>query len=222
MISNHKFNEKKFNKNNSIIKIRRNYFFDIRCRDTCCLVLDHIIRECVDNNINIIPVPGPSAVSTAVSISGFSDKFYFHGFLADKITVLNKELDILSNFGFSIVFFVSAKKINKFIPHLKKFFYDRKIVICREISKIYEEYIRSDVNELKLFDRELKGEMTVVISEKNEINKNSKKLGESDKKNIKKMINKLSTKEIVDLISQNKKISKKEIYSYCLKLKNES
>ena len=105
---------------------------------------------------------------------------------------------------------------------MKKFFYDRKIVICREISKIYEEYIRSDVNELKLFDRELKGEMTVVISEKNEINKNSKKLGESDKKNIKKMINKLSTKEIVDLISQNNEISKKEIYSYCLKLKNES
>ena len=181
-----------------------------------------LVRECVDNDINVIPVPGPSAVSTAVSISGFSDKFYFHGFLADKLTVLNKELDILSNFDFSIVFFVSAKKINKFIPHLKNFFSDRKIVICREISKFYEEYIRLDINKLNTFDKELKGELTVVISEKKKINKSSLKLSESDKKNIKKMINKLSTKEIVNLFSHDNKFSKKEIYNYCLKIKNEN
>ena len=181
-----------------------------------------LVRECVDNNINIIPVPGPSAVSTAVSISGFSDRFYFHGFLADKLTALNKELNILSNFDFSIVFFVSAKKINKIIPHLKNFFSDRKIVICREISKFYEEYIRLDINELKTFDKELKGELTVIISEKKKINKSSLKLSESDKKNIKKMINKLSTKEIVNLFSHNNKFSKKEIYNYCLKIKNEN
>ena len=102
------------------------------------------------------------------------------------------------------------------------FFSDRKIVICREISKLYEEYIRLDINELKTFDKELKGELTVVISEKKKINKSSLKLSESDKKNIKKMINKLSTKEIVNLLSQNNRFSKKEIYNYCLKLKNEN
>ena len=78
-----------------------------------------------------------------------------------------------------------------------------------------------DINKLKPLNQELKGELTIVISQKKEINKNSQKLNESDKKNIKKMINKLSTKEIVNLISQNNKISKKEIYNYCLKLKNE-
>ena len=224
LISNHKFNEKK-NLSKIIQLLKSDTIISLISDAGTPTVSDPgsiLIKECIDNDINIIPIPGPSAVSTAISISGFSDKFYFYGFLPDKLTMLEKVLDNLSKFNFSIVFFVSAKKINKSIPYLKKFFHDRKIVICREISKIYEEYIRSDINELKPFDRELKGELTVVISEKREINKNSQKLSESDKKNIKKMINKLSTKEIVNLISQNNKISKKEIYSYCLKLKNEN
>ena len=84
-----------------------------------------------------------------------------------------------------------------------------------------EEFIRKDVDELELFEKELKGELTVVISEK-KINKNlSQKLSESDMNLIKKMINKLSTKEITDIISQISDVSKKEIYNYCLELKNE-
>jgi 16S rRNA (cytidine1402-2'-O)-methyltransferase len=111
--------------------------------------------------------------------------------------------------------------VNKIIPELKKNFSGRKIVFCREISKIYEEFIRKNVDELDIFSKELKGELTIVISEK-KINKNhSQKLSESDMNIINKMINKLSIKEITEIISQNKYISKKEIYSYCLKLKNE-
>ena len=89
------------------------------------------------------------------------------------------------------------------------------------MSKFYEEYIRCKVDELKIFDKDPKGEITIVISEKEDINKNYSFLRESDKKNIDKMIDKLSIKEITDLISQNNKVSKKIIYNYCLKLKNE-
>ena len=181
-----------------------------------------LVRECIDNNINVIPIPGPSAVSAAVSISGFSDKFYFYGFLPEKKTVLEKELNSLSNFNFSIVFFISAKKINKVIPQLKKFFSSRKIVICREISKFYEEFIRLDINQLKQFEKELKGELTIIISEKKTVKNMSQKLSESDKNIIKKMIHKLSTREITELINENKNIQKKVIYNYCLKLKNEN
>ena len=89
------------------------------------------------------------------------------------------------------------------------------------MSKFYEEYLRVDVKDLKLFNTELKGELTIVLSEK-QFNKNTSQiLSESDKRNIKIMINKLSTKEITDIISQNSKVSKKTIYEYCLKLKNE-
>ena len=118
-------------------------------------------------------------------------------------------------------FFISPKKINKIIPYLKDYFKDRKILICREISKYYEEFIRTSIQKLEKFKNEPKGELTLVISEKIYSKKTSQILSESDKSNIKKIINKLSTKEITNLISHNRKISKKEIYDYCLKLKNE-
>ena len=69
---------------------------------------------------------------------------------------------------------------------------------------------------------QLKGELTLVISEKNSDNKSSQTLSESDKRIISKMINKISVKEIVSMINQNGKISKKEIYNYCIKIKNET
>ena len=90
------------------------------------------------------------------------------------------------------------------------------------MTKLYEEFIRTDVDKIQTFDEKLKGELTIVISEKNINKKISQKLSESDKMNIKKMINKLSIKEIVNLISSNNKVSKKEIYNYCLNLKNEN
>ena len=121
----------------------------------------------------------------------------------------------------SIVFFISPKKFHKIIPFLKKKFLGRNILICREMTKIYEEFIRTSVDKLEKIDKEFKGELTIVISEKIENKKISQKLGELDKKLIKNMIHKLSIKEIVNLISSKSKISKKEIYNYCLKVKNE-
>ena len=180
-----------------------------------------LVNECFRQNIDIIPLPGPSSVTTAVSASGFNEKYLFYGFLPDKEKAIKEELDKLSDLNFSIVFFVSPKKINKIIPHLKNFFENRKILVCREISKYYEEFIRSDLKELQTFKNEPKGELTIVISEKRINKKVSQTLSESDKRNIKTMINKLSIKEITYLVIQNSKVSKKEIYDYCLKLKNE-
>ena len=89
------------------------------------------------------------------------------------------------------------------------------------MTKFYEEYIRSEVDKLELFNNNLKGELTIVISENINQKKELQILNKSDKRLISKMINKLSIKEITDLINQNKKISKKIIYEYCLKIKNE-
>ena len=224
LISNHKFNEKK-----NLTKIIKLLSSD----NVVSLISDAgmpsisdpgaiLIHECLQNNIEIIPLPGPSAVSTAVSISGFSDKFFFYGFFPDKTKSLNDDLSILSKLNSSIVFFISPKKINKIIPFIKKNFSGRRILICREMSKIYEEFIRSDIDKLQLFDKNLKGELTIVISEKKKNKKNSHILSESDKDIIKEMMSKLSIKEITKIINQNNKVSKKIIYDYCLKLKNEN
>ena len=224
LISNHKFNEKK-----NLTKIIKLLSSD----NVVSLISDAgmpsisdpgaiLIQECLQNNIEIIPLPGPSAVSTAVSISGFSDKFFFYGFFPDKTKTLNDDLSILSKLNSSIVFFISPKKINKIIPFIKKNFSGRRILICREMSKIYEEFIRSDIDKLQLFDKNLKGELTIVVSEKKKNKKNSHILSESDKDIIKELMNKLSIKEITKIINQNNKVSKKIIYDYCLKLKNEN
>ena len=223
LISNHKFNEKK--NINKIIEILQSKTIVSIISDAGTPGISDpgriIVNECIKNNIDVYPVPGASAVTAAVSISGFSEKYYFYGFFPQKNKDLKEDFKILSNLNCSIIFFISPQKINKAIGVIKNFFSDRKILICREISKFYEEHIRINVTELELFDKLPKGELTVVLSEK-DIKKNIyKNLNESDKKNIKKMIKTLSIKDITDLLSQNKSISKKEIYNYCLKLKNE-
>ena len=224
LISNHKFNEKK-NVKKIIEYLKRGKIISLISDAGTPSISDPgsiLINECVKNSIDIYPIPGPSAVATAISISGFSDQFLFYGFFPEKKSVLISELKKLSEFNYSLVFFSSPKKINKIIPEIKNFFHGRKIILCREITKYYEEYIRKNVNDLELFDKKPKGEITVVISEKIGNKNNSEKLSESDMNIIKKMIKKISVKEIIEIISQNKKISKKEVYNYCLKVKNEN
>jgi 16S rRNA (cytidine1402-2'-O)-methyltransferase len=223
LISNHKFNEKK-NVTKIIEYLKLGKIISLISDAGTPSISDPgviLINECVKNDLKVIPIPGPSAVATAVSISGFSEKFFFYGFFPEKKQTLKNELQKLSELNSTLVFFVSPKKINKIIPELKKNFSGRKIVFCREISKLYEEYIRKNVEDLQLFAKEPKGELTIVISEKKIYKNTSQGLSESDKINIKLMINKLSVKEISKFISQNNNVSKKEVYNYCLNLKNE-
>ena len=223
LISNHKFNESK-NLNKIIGHLKSGKIISLISDAGTPSISDPgaiLVNECVRNNIKITPIPGPSAVATAVSISGFSEKFIFLGFLPEKKKALLNIFDKISKFDETCVFFISAKKVNKIIPYLKKNFSGRKIIFCREISKIYEEFIRKNVDDLEIFDKELKGELTIVISEKKINKNNSQELSESDMNIIRKLINKLTVKEITDIISHNNEISKKKIYNYCLKIKNE-
>jgi len=223
IISNHKFNETQ-NLSKIINLLKEGQIISLVSDAGTPTISDPgaiLVNECIKNNIDVIPLPGASAVTTAISASGFSDKYFFYGFFPEKEKNLKENLNFLSELNACLVFFISPRKINKIIPHIKKYFAGRKILICREISKYYEEYIRCLVNDLNIFDKEPKGELTIVISDKKMIKKTSQILSESDKNIIKKMKNKLSTKEIAGLISEISKASKKEIYNYCLKLKNE-
>lgn len=224
LISNHKFNEKK-NLTKVIELLKSDLVVSLISDAGTPCISDPgliLIKECLKNNIDVIPIPGSSAVTSAISISGFSEKFFFYGFFPEKLKIINEDLNNLSKINSSIVFFISPNKFNKIIPILKKKFADRKILICREMTKFFEEFTRTEVNLLKEYDKKLKGELTIVISEQKKDKSNSQQLGESDKKMIKKMINKLSIKEITNVISTKNKISKREIYNYCLELKNEN
>ena len=224
LISNHKFNEKK-NVSKILELLKTGSTISLVCDAGTPTVSDPgstLINECIKNNLDITPLPGASSVTTAISASGFSGNFFFYGFFPEKNKLILNDLENLSNLNSSIIFFISSKKFQKSIPIIQKFFNDRKILICKEMTKYFEEFIRLDINELDQKNFLLKGELTIVISEK-KIDKNiSHSLSESDKRIIGKMINKLSIKEIINLIQNYRKISKKEIYNYCVKIKNEN
>jgi 16S rRNA (cytidine1402-2'-O)-methyltransferase len=223
LISNHKFNE---------IKNLPKIIDILKSESVVSLISDAgtpavsdpgaiLINECVANNIDVFPISGASAVSTAVSISGFSEKYFFYGFFPEKNNRLKEDLEKLANLDGCIVFFISPRKFNRSIKDIKNYFSGRKILICREMTKFYEEFIRSNIDDLEPFKSDPKGELTLVISENLKKKNSSIILKESDKKNINKMIKKLSIKDITDIVSQNTNLSKKEIYNYCLELKNE-
>ena len=223
LISNHKFNEKK-NLKKIIDILKSNKIVSLISDAGTPTISDPgniLVEECINKKINLIPIPGASAPTAALPTSGFSNKYYFYGFFPENNSEINENFEILSKIDGSIVFFISAKKFNRSISVIKKYFSDRKILICKEITKYFEEYFRFDVSELDQKNMSLRGEITLVLSEKKLVNKTSNNLSESDKIKIRNLIKKLSIKEIVDLIKDGKKIPKKEIYNYCLKMKNE-
>ena len=220
LISYHKFNEKK-SIEKILIELKSNKIISLISDAGTPTISDPgkvLVQACIKENINIVPVPGSSAVTAALSISGFSEKYFFYGFFPEKKSEIKENFSDLSNLNCSIVFFISAKKLNRNLNVIKEFFSERNIVICKEITKYYEEFFRSKVSDLKAF-KNLRGEITIVISELNNKKKASNNLNESDKKKIGMLIKKLSTKEIVNLLNYEKNISKKEIYNYCLSLK---
>ena len=178
-----------------------------------------LVNHCLKNGIEITPIPGASSITSAISVSGFSDQFLFYGYLPKTEKELEKILLSLSNYPFTLVFFITSKKLNFYIESLKKFFSGRKIMIAKEITKIYESFIRKSVDELDIFKDPLKGELTVVISEKNkkDITYDEEKIVNK----IKKYLKKYSLKDTVNLILETEKINKKKVYDLCLKTKNE-
>ena len=221
LISYHKFNEKKKFKN--IIKYFNEGKILSLISDAGTPLLSDpgrlLVNKCIEKGINVTPIPGVSSITSALSVSGFSDKFMFYGFLPKTENEIEKVFTLLSQFKHSLVFFAPSKKINFYIKGFKKFFSGRKILFAKEITKIHETYIREEIDDLKTFKDNIKGELTIVISEN--INKNKK----IDEKKIvnkaKKYLKKYSLKDTVNLILETEKTNRKKIYNLCLKLKDE-
>tara|TARA_B100002051_G_scaffold246606_1_gene254957 strand:- start:243 stop:1094 length:852 start_codon:yes stop_codon:yes gene_type:complete len=221
IISYHKFNEKK--KLDKILEILKEGNSMSLISDAGTPAISDpgklLIKKCIEENIAIIPIPGASAVVASLSISGFSDQFYFHGFLSDTDNSIKKEFEIFKKNNCTSIFFISAQKLKKKLKLLKDYFPDQEILICRELTKIHESFYRGNISKINNFDFIPKGEVTVLISEIK--NKKIVDIDESDKKKIRKLIYTRSIKDIVRIISQEKNISKSKIYNYCLQIKNE-
>ena len=220
LISYHKFNEKKQTLN-IIEYINQGKILSLISDAGTPLLSDPgriLINHCIKNKIDIVPIPGVSSITTALSVSGFDDKFLFYGFLPKTEGETSRVLSKLSAHEYTQIFFVSAQKINMYLKKFREFFGGRKIMIAKELTKIHESFYRNEIDKIRLFDKKLKGELTIVISESN------KKIPIDKEKIInkaKKYLKKYSVKDTVDLIIETEKINKKEIYNLCLKIKNE-
>ena len=217
----HKFNEKKMS-NRVIDSIKNNKVVSLISDAGTPTISDPgaiLVNRCISENLNVYPIPGPSAVTAAVSVSGFSDQYLFYGFLPKKDQELENVFKSLNNLNYAIIFFIPALKINFYISKFKEYFLDRRIMIAKEMTKIYEKFIRTEVELMKDFPENLKGELTVVLSQKIKENKARKEITEAAKIEIKKMLKKYSHKDVVDFISKKENISKKIIYDFCLKFK---
>ena len=217
----HKFNEKKVSEK-VLDLIKDNKIISLISDAGTPVISDPgivLVNKCVEHNLDVFPIPGPSAVTSAISISGFCDQHLFYGFFKKKEKELNTELKKLKNLNFSIVFFVPASKINFYISQFKKYFFDRKIVIAKEMTKIHEEFIRDTVESITSLPESLKGELTVVLSKKIRDKNVKKEIDESVKIEIKKMLKKYTHKDVVEYMVKRENLPKKLIYNFCLKLK---
>jgi len=222
LISYHKFNEKK-QLQNIIEYFNEGKILSLISDAGTPLLSDPgrlLVNECVKNSIEVIPIPGVSSITSALSVSGFNDKFLFYGFLPKTENQLEKVLSSLSINLFTQIFFLPSKKLNFYLKGFKKFFSGRKIMIAKEITKIHEAFIRAEIDDLKIFKSTVKGELTVVISEKN----TDIKIFDKEKivNKIKKYLKKYTLKDTVNLILETENINKKKIYELCLKIKNEN
>ena len=221
LLSYHKFNEKKIC-STVIDSIKKDKVVSLISDAGTPTISDPgliLVNKCIDENLSVHPIPGPSAVTSAVSVSGFSDQYLFYGFLTKKENELERMLKSLCNLDYSIVFFIPALKINFYISKFKNYFFDRKILIAKEMTKMHEDFIRGKVASIKGLSENLKGEFTVVLSEKNKEKNIQKEIYESVKIEIKKMLKKYSHKDVVEFISKKENLPKKIVYDYCLKLK---
>ena len=220
LVSYHKFNEKK--EMQKVIEYLNDGKILSLISDAGTPILSDpgllLVKTCVEKNIKIFPIPGPSAITTAVSVSGFDDKYLFYGFLPKTENDLIKVINILKHIDFSLVFFIPGIKINFYLKFFKEYFSGRKIIIASEMTKLHETFYREKISTIKPFKTTLKGELTIVISK---IYTNSKI--ETDEEIIKQAneyLKKYSLKDVVELISKKEKISKKKVYDICLKIKN--
>ena len=221
LISYHKFNEKK-QVSNIIRHINEGKILSLISDAGTPLLSDPgrlLVNQCFNNGIKITPIPGASSITSALTVSGFDDKFLFYGFLPKTENELEKTLIKLSENNYSQIFFVPSKKINFYLKKFKKFYSGRKILIAKEITKIHEAFIREEIDKIELFQSSIRGELTIVISENNKKGKNFDEKKIVNK--IEKYLKKYSLKDTVNLLLETEKLNKNKIYELCLKVKNE-
>lgn len=173
-----------------------------------------IVSRALAEGINVISLPGANAALTALVASGIpSERFYFYGFLKHKASQKEKELISLVNFKDTIIFYESPHRINETISLMYKVFGNRSVVIARELTKKYEEYIRGNLEDIANANLDLKGEIVIVVSGAS-ISSDALMLNELDvSEHYQFYIDQgMDSKDAMKLVAKDRDVAKSEIY----------
>lgn len=173
-----------------------------------------VIKRCIEENITIIPIPGPVAMINALICSGLDTKeFYFIGFLPLNKNNRREKLEEIKTIEKTSILYEAPHKLKETLKDLKEILQDRKVVLARELTKIHEEFIRKDIDELIEMADTLKGEFVILIEgAKHQENENDLNLLtiEEHYKYYENMG--FDKKEIIKKIAKDRNVSKNDIY----------
>lgn len=178
---------------------------------------EEIVKNAIENNIEIIPIPGASAFVNALICSGLSTReFTFVGFLPTNNKEKKDKLEELKNENRTLIFYEAPHKIKNTLENILEIFGNRKIVLARELTKIHEEFIRNNISNILDNIDEIKGEFVILVEGTEKINEEKKFLNSlSLEEHYKYYLNKnLDKKEIIKKIAKDRGKNKNEIYQY--------
>jgi 16S rRNA (cytidine1402-2'-O)-methyltransferase len=172
-----------------------------------------LLQEAVRSGIRVVPIPGASALTAALSASGLPvERFAFEGFLAARKKERREQLGSLREEARTMVFFEAPHRLNDFLDDVLQILGDREIALAREVSKIHEEFVRGSASQVaeKIAGKSLKGELTVIVQ-------GAEKRGVPNQESLKAEILRLQTqglrvKEIAELLGEKYAYPKREIY----------
>ncbi|MBN2179905.1 MAG: 16S rRNA (cytidine(1402)-2'-O)-methyltransferase [Deltaproteobacteria bacterium] len=180
-----------------------------------------LITRAIEHSIKVMTVPGPVAAIAALSISGLPmDSFAFYAFLPSRLTKRRQFLESLRDETKTMIFYESPRRLASALNDIYTILGDRKMVLSRELTKLYEETIRGTVSEvLKIIEgTTVKGEITLILSGAQKKSVSDQKEAIKETLQVLREDPRLTTRDIVDRISEELSLSRKEVYQEVLKL----
>lgn len=176
---------------------------------------EEVIKKAIEENIEVIPIPGACAMINALIASGLNTKeFNFLGFLPLNKKLRKEKLEEIKKSEKTIIIYEAPHKMKNTLEDLKEILKNRKIVLARELTKIHEEFIRKNINELLEEIDNLKGEMILIIEGAPQENNSEKELNNLSLEEHYKYYEKqgFEKKEIIKKIAKDRNVNKNEIY----------
>jgi 16S rRNA (cytidine1402-2'-O)-methyltransferase len=183
----------------------------------------YFIRSAMQENVRVVPIPGPSAVTSALSVSGMrGERFLFWGFLPSKASKRRETLKTLASFNHSIVLFEAPHRLKEVLVELGEILGDRPIVLAKELTKVFEEVKRGSAASLeeRIRDDQIRGEYTLVVEGKE---KGTDKLlpDENVENRIARLLKrrKMRVKDVAQELSLKTGIAYRDLYKKALQVK---